>query len=236
MYQALSTYPDRSNLRASAIASWSPASSFVRFSFAPAPDRGGRVHKFRTSHESRETGGSRHLSFGSQYPSSSVRSGSGFNFESRAPAPAVSGSGPEEGTASHRPLEMNGVKSLHGNKAGRRLTSVSRAPHATSVFPRHPTRVKKDVLRLLNEDRGAHCSTMFDYYGLGQGFPGTPLPANLANIDKVNVKLYNFVLDCCLTSSFVLLYEREAFAPALVRLSYSHSEACDGRTSGNSRS
>jgi len=26
---------------------------------------------------------------------------------------------------------------------------------------------------------------MIDYYGLGQGFPGTPLPANLGNIQKV---------------------------------------------------
>ena len=26
---------------------------------------------------------------------------------------------------------------------------------------------------------------MFDLYGLGEGFPGTPLPANLQNIDKV---------------------------------------------------
>ena len=46
-------------------------------------------------------------------------------------------------------------------------------------------RVKKDVLRQLSEDRGAYCSTMFDFYGLGKGFPGTPLPPNLANVDKV---------------------------------------------------
>ena len=46
-------------------------------------------------------------------------------------------------------------------------------------------RVKKDVLRQLNEDRAAYCSTMFDFNGLGKGFPGTPLPPNLANVDKV---------------------------------------------------
>jgi hypothetical protein len=46
-------------------------------------------------------------------------------------------------------------------------------------------RVKKDVLRQLKEDRAAYCSTMLDFYGLGKGFPGTPLPLNLSNVDKV---------------------------------------------------
>jgi hypothetical protein len=46
-------------------------------------------------------------------------------------------------------------------------------------------RVKKDVLRQLEEDRTAYCSTMLDFYGLGKGFPGTPLPSNLSNVDKV---------------------------------------------------
>ncbi len=46
-------------------------------------------------------------------------------------------------------------------------------------------RVKKDVLRVLGEDRRAYCSTMIDFYGLGKGFPGMPLPPNLANVDKV---------------------------------------------------
>jgi hypothetical protein len=46
-------------------------------------------------------------------------------------------------------------------------------------------RVKKDVLRRLKEDRTAYCTTMFDFYGLGKDFPGTPLPANLSNVDKV---------------------------------------------------
>jgi hypothetical protein len=46
-------------------------------------------------------------------------------------------------------------------------------------------RVKKDVLRQLKEDRTACCSTMLDFYGLGTGFPGTPVPPNLRNVDKV---------------------------------------------------
>jgi hypothetical protein len=46
-------------------------------------------------------------------------------------------------------------------------------------------RVKRDVLRLLKQDPGACCSTMLDYYGLGKGFPGMPLPENLPNNDKV---------------------------------------------------
>ncbi len=46
-------------------------------------------------------------------------------------------------------------------------------------------RVKKDVLVLLKQDREAYCSTMIDLYGLGKGFPGTPLPSNLSNLAKV---------------------------------------------------
>jgi uncharacterized protein DUF4276 len=46
-------------------------------------------------------------------------------------------------------------------------------------------RVRKDVLRQLKEDRTACCSTMLDFYGLGKGFPGTPLPPDLSNVDKV---------------------------------------------------
>ena len=46
-------------------------------------------------------------------------------------------------------------------------------------------RLKKDVLRQLKEDRTAYCSTMLDFYGLGKGFPGTPLPPNLKNVGKV---------------------------------------------------
>ena len=46
-------------------------------------------------------------------------------------------------------------------------------------------RVKKDVLRQLKEDGTACCTTMLDFHGLGKGFPGTPLPSNLSNVDKV---------------------------------------------------
>lgn len=47
------------------------------------------------------------------------------------------------------------------------------------------TRVKTDVLAQLKQDRTAYCSTLLDFYGLGEGFPGTPLPPALANIEKV---------------------------------------------------
>lgn len=33
-------------------------------------------------------------------------------------------------------------------------------------------RVKKDVIHLLRTDPRSHCSTLIDYYGLGDGFPG----------------------------------------------------------------
>jgi hypothetical protein len=46
-------------------------------------------------------------------------------------------------------------------------------------------RVKKDVIVLLKQDPTAYCTTMLDLYGLGPGFPGTPLPPNLPNIEKV---------------------------------------------------
>ena len=46
-------------------------------------------------------------------------------------------------------------------------------------------RVRRDILTLLKQDVTAYCSTMLDFYGLGQGFPGLPLPPNLPNIDKV---------------------------------------------------
>jgi hypothetical protein len=46
-------------------------------------------------------------------------------------------------------------------------------------------RVQKDLLRQLKQDPTAYCSTMIDFYGLGRGFPGTPPPAHLTNIQKV---------------------------------------------------
>jgi hypothetical protein len=48
-------------------------------------------------------------------------------------------------------------------------------------------RVKRDVLVLLKQDHGAHCSTMIDFYGLGPGFPGQPFPdrPSSSNLSKV---------------------------------------------------
>jgi len=45
-------------------------------------------------------------------------------------------------------------------------------------------RVKKDVLLHLKQDRAAYRSTMLDFYGLGPGFPGTPVPPSLPSIVK----------------------------------------------------
>ena len=47
------------------------------------------------------------------------------------------------------------------------------------------TRVKEDVLKQLKQDRSGYCSTMLDFYGLGNDFPGMPLPTNLQSVDKV---------------------------------------------------
>ncbi|SPE35959.1 conserved hypothetical protein [Candidatus Sulfopaludibacter sp. SbA6] len=46
-------------------------------------------------------------------------------------------------------------------------------------------RVKSDVLRHLKQDPTACCSTMLDFYGLGGGFPGTPVPSGVPNLAKV---------------------------------------------------
>ena len=46
-------------------------------------------------------------------------------------------------------------------------------------------RVRRDVLARLKRDRAACCTTMFDFYGLGKGFPGTPPLPNLSNMEKV---------------------------------------------------
>ncbi|MGH9729131.1 MAG: DUF4276 family protein [Candidatus Acidiferrales bacterium] len=46
-------------------------------------------------------------------------------------------------------------------------------------------RVRKDVVLLLKQDPTAYCSTMLDFYGMGQDFPGLPLSPNLPNIEKV---------------------------------------------------
>jgi len=58
-------------------------------------------------------------------------------------------------------------------------------------FPGHKggnpnyARFQKDILRQLKEDPSSYCSTMLDLYGLGKDFPGTPLPPNLSNVEKV---------------------------------------------------
>jgi hypothetical protein len=46
-------------------------------------------------------------------------------------------------------------------------------------------RVEKDISKQLKQDTGSYCTTMIDFYGLGRGFPGTPLPPQLSNIEKV---------------------------------------------------
>lgn len=46
-------------------------------------------------------------------------------------------------------------------------------------------RVEKDIRTLLKQDQRSYCTTMIDYYGLGDGFPETPVPAHLGNIQKV---------------------------------------------------
>jgi hypothetical protein len=45
-------------------------------------------------------------------------------------------------------------------------------------------RVKKDVVRQLKQDPTAFCSTMLDFYGLGSGLPGMPIPHHLPSIEK----------------------------------------------------
>ncbi len=46
-------------------------------------------------------------------------------------------------------------------------------------------RLKRDVLVLLKQGQAASCSTMLDFYGLGGGFPGMPLPPTVPSLDKV---------------------------------------------------
>jgi hypothetical protein len=76
-------------------------------------------------------------------------------------------------------------------------------PHQVFLIPillgGHTTyaRVTRDVLKLLKQDPAAYCSTMLDFYGLGKGFPGTPLPQNLPNIDKVRRIEDAFKEDIC---------------------------------------
>ena len=66
------------------------------------------------------------------------------------------------------------------------LTPIILGPPGHKGGNTNYARVKKDVLVQLKQDRTAYCSTMIDFYGVGRGFPGMPLPANLTNIEKVN--------------------------------------------------
>jgi hypothetical protein len=50
--------------------------------------------------------------------------------------------------------------------------------------PRYP-RVKRHVTDLLKQEQAVFCTTMLDFYGLGAGFPGMPLPAGLGSREKV---------------------------------------------------
>ncbi len=45
-------------------------------------------------------------------------------------------------------------------------------------------RVKKDILIQLKQDRTAYCSTMFDLYGLGDGFSGADERQNESGLQK----------------------------------------------------
>lgn len=58
-------------------------------------------------------------------------------------------------------------------------------------------RVSRDVRLLLKQDQSAYCSTMIDLYGLGKGFPGTPPPNHLTNLEKVRHIESAFKDDIC---------------------------------------
>jgi hypothetical protein len=45
-------------------------------------------------------------------------------------------------------------------------------------------RVQKDILLQLKQDANVYCSTMFDLYGLGEGFPGTAPRSGLVAAEK----------------------------------------------------
>jgi len=54
-------------------------------------------------------------------------------------------------------------------------------------------RVRKDILLQLKQDANVYCSTMFDLYWLGAGFPGTALQSTLVAEQKA-VQIENAVL------------------------------------------
>lgn len=45
-------------------------------------------------------------------------------------------------------------------------------------------RVKKDIILQLKQDQGVYCSTMFDLYGLGRGFPSVPLSPSVNGVER----------------------------------------------------
>jgi hypothetical protein len=65
------------------------------------------------------------------------------------------------------------------------LTPIILGPPGHKGGNTNYARVKKDVILQLKQDQAAYCSTMLDFYGLGQSYPGTPVPSNLRNVDKV---------------------------------------------------
>ena len=58
-------------------------------------------------------------------------------------------------------------------------------------------RMSHDVLMLLKQQHDAYCTTMVDLYRLGPGFPGTPPPNHLSNLEKVRHIEAAFKKDIC---------------------------------------
>ena len=55
-------------------------------------------------------------------------------------------------------------------------------------------RVQKDILLQLRQDANIFCSTMFDLYGLGRGFPGTVPPSPFLGAQKA-LHIENAILE-----------------------------------------
>jgi hypothetical protein len=49
------------------------------------------------------------------------------------------------------------------------------------------SRLRKDILLQLKQDQTAFCSTMFDLYGLGPGFPGLPTARSFTGLKSAEV-------------------------------------------------
>ena len=59
-------------------------------------------------------------------------------------------------------------------------------------------RVKKDILLHLRQDPAVYCSTMLDFYALGDGFPGVPPPPQLTGLQKALIReqaIYQDILE-----------------------------------------